>query len=207
LRRIFLNIFFGFEIHPTAKVGFSFLFARKVTIGEHAVIGSLTLARRLKELRLDEYARLGHMNWVSGGHEEGSGFFSHRTDRYPSLVLEKHAAITGHHRIDATDSVRIGAYSTIAGNHTQILTHSIDIVKCRQDCMPVYVGSYCFIGTGCILLPGARIPDYSVVGAGAVVTANSLKEQYMLYGGVPARPLRKLATSAGYFLRNKGVID
>jgi len=206
-RRILLNVLLGFKIHPTAKIGFSFLFARKVTIGEHAVIGSLTLMRRLEELRIGEYAKVGHMNWVSGGQEVGSAFFSQRKDRYPSLILEKHAAISGHHRIDATESVRIGAYSTVAGNHTQILTHSIDINECRQDCMPVEVGSYCFIGTRCILLPGSRIPDYSVIGAGAVVTANSLKEKYMFYGGVPARPIRKLSSDTAYFLRTKGFVD
>ena len=207
LRRIFLNTLLAFQIHPTAKIGFSYLFADKVIIGEHAVIGSLTLVRRLKELRLDKYARLGNMNWVSGGQKENSGFFLHRLDRYPCLILEKHAAITGHHRIDATDSVQVGAYSTIAGYHTQILTHSINISKCRQDCVSIKVGSYCFIGTRCILLAGSRIPDYSVIGAGAVVTANSLKEKYMFYGGVPARPIRKLSTSTGYFLRTKGFVD
>lgn len=207
LRRILLQVLVGFQINPTARIGFSLLLSRTVVLGDHALIGSLTLVRRLEELRLCEYSRLGSMNWISGGQPVESAFFGHRRKRYPSLILERHSGISGHHRIDATDSVKLGAYSTIAGNSTQIWTHSIELEGAFQDCKPVEIGCYCFIGTRSILLPGTRIPDYCVIGAGSVVTADSLVEPYVFYGGVPARPIRPMSRDAKYFLRTRGLIE
>lgn len=49
-----------------------------------------------------------------------------------------------------------------------------------------------WIGTGAILLPGVTIGEYTVVGAGAVVTKDV--PSHVLAAGVPARVIRVLAT-------------
>jgi len=52
---------------------------------------------------------------------------------------------------------------------------------------PVVVGNDVWIGARVILLPGVRIGDHAVIGAGAVVTKDV--PAYAVVGGVPARVL------------------
>lgn len=59
-----------------------------------------------------------------------------------------------------------------------------------SDSAPVAVGADSWIGAGAWLLPGARVPDRTVVGAGAHVTA-SFEEPRVLLAGVPARVVRR----------------
>src|SRR5262249_7252748 len=53
----------------------------------------------------------------------------------------------------------------------------------------VVIGNDVWFGTRMILLPGVRVADGCVVGAGSVVT-RSLDEPYGIYAGNPARLLR-----------------
>ena len=57
---------------------------------------------------------------------------------------------------------------------------------------PVYIGDYCWIGAGAIVLPGVRINGkFVVVAAGAVVTSD-IEESYVVVAGVPARIIKHL---------------
>lgn len=53
---------------------------------------------------------------------------------------------------------------------------------------PVTIGAYCWLGTRCIVQPGASIAANAIIGSGAVVT-KSLNEAG-IYAGVPARFIR-----------------
>ena len=55
--------------------------------------------------------------------------------------------------------------------------------------MPIVIGDGVWIGTRAILMPGVKIGDHSIVGAGAVVTKSC--EPYSIIGGVPAKLIRK----------------
>ena len=120
-------------------------------------------------------------------------------------MLGDHAAITNRHLIDCTDTVTIGCFSTFAGFRSQILTHSISIQDARQRSGPVVIGDYTFIGTASIILPNSRLPSFSVLGAGSVLN-KKLNEEYWLYAGNPARPVKELAQGAAYFSRKTGYI-
>ncbi|SHF86187.1 Hexapeptide repeat of succinyl-transferase [Loktanella atrilutea] len=61
--------------------------------------------------------------------------------------------------------IHIGAYSYIAFN-ARILTHDMTR-NIRRD---TYVGENCFIGGQSLILPGVKIGNGCVVGAGSVVT-------------------------------------
>lgn len=52
----------------------------------------------------------------------------------------------------------------------------------------VYIGNDCWIGTRVIILPGVRIGNGVIVGAGSVVTKNI--PDYAIVGGNPAKILR-----------------
>lgn len=56
---------------------------------------------------------------------------------------------------------------------------------------PVTVKWGSIVGFRATLLPGAFVPEYSVVGAGAVV-AGDLKRAWSVYAGVPARHVRPI---------------
>ncbi|MBU2632115.1 acyltransferase [Patescibacteria group bacterium] len=53
----------------------------------------------------------------------------------------------------------------------------------------VEIGDYVFIGPRAIILPGVKIGKGAVVAAGAVV--NRDVEDFMIVGGVPAKPIRE----------------
>jgi acetyltransferase-like isoleucine patch superfamily enzyme len=113
------------------------------------------------------------------------------------------AAITGLHLIDCCDRVDVGALSTVAGFGTQVLTHSVDIREARQVVQPVRIRERVFVGTWSTLLPGAVVPDRSVIGASSVVTGG-LSDELTMYAGTPAVPRRSLDPSSGYFVRTVG---
>ncbi len=97
----------------------------------------------------------------------------------------------------------MGALTTVAGCRSQILTHSIDLKRNRQDSRPITLGARCFIGTGCIILGGVELPERSVVSAGATVT-RGYAEPGLVYEGVPATPVRAFDPDAQYFTRLHG---
>lgn len=206
LRRRALNIFFGYEIAPSAFIGYSFLAVERCRISENARIGHLTFVKGLSLLQLDEHGTLGNLNWVTGFPKTKKEHFAGDTERDPCLLIERHAAITNRHMVDCTDRVTIGAFSTVGGFRSQILSHAIDLIANRQSCRPITVGAYCFVGTGAILLKGSVLPDRSILGAGSVLT-KAMSEPGMLYSGVPAVAVRPIEAASGYFVRKVGFVQ
>ncbi|MBV9007921.1 MAG: acyltransferase [Verrucomicrobia bacterium] len=205
LRRAFLQQQFGFQIHPSARIGFAFIFPCRLIMEEGTSIGDLTVAKNLDLLHLKAHATIGRGNWITGFPLGDSPHFAGERDRRPELILGEHSAITNRHLIDCTSSISIGAFTTIAGFQSQFLSHSIDIRANRQASRPIHVGSYCFVGTDCVLLGGAALPDYSVLGAKSLLN-KSYTQTHRLYGGVPAREVQTLPADSAYFHRREGFV-
>ena len=174
-------------------------------MGPHSRIGHLTVCKGMKRLQLQEHALIGRGNWISGFPKMASRHFAHQPDREPALTVGRHAAITNRHLIDCTASVTVGAFATMAGFGSQILTHSIDLEHNRQTSAPVRIGDYSFVGTNCVLLGGSALPDYSVLGAKALLN-HAYEEPYHLYAGVPARSVKQLPRDWKYFERTEGFV-
>lgn len=202
LRRRVLVRLLGWDIHPSASIGFALLDVAMLAMGARSRIGHFTYARNVAEIRLGKGAAIGRQNWISG-FPIGRKFAFADCDRSPKLVIGDEAAITNGHRIDCTDGVSVGAFTTVAGWASQIITHSIDIRSARQRCAPITIGSYCFVGSRSILLKGSVLPDHSVLGAGSVL-AHAHVEPYGLYSGVPATKQKTLDPTSKYFTREKG---
>jgi acetyltransferase-like isoleucine patch superfamily enzyme len=206
LRRRLLRVLFGWQCHAGARIGLAFLAPRRLVMAAGSSIGHLTICKGLDLLDLQEQSSIGRGNWITGFPLGGTRHFVHQPDRRCELVVERHAAITNRHLIDCTNSVRIGAFTTVAGFQSQILTHSIDLAANRQSSAPVVIGHHCFVGTNCVLLGGAVLPDCSVLGAKSLLN-KAYATSHRLYAGVPAREVKELAADLPYLTRTVGFVD
>jgi len=206
LRRRLLSLVFGYRLHPTSRIGWAWIFPKQLSMDAHSQIGHLTLCKGLDLLQLGPYASIGRGNWITGFPAGSSKHFVHQDNRRPRLLIGEHASITHRHLIDCTDTVSIGDFSTFAGFRSQILTHSIDIETCCQTSAPVSIGKYCFLGTDCVVLGGSLLPDNSVLGAKSLLN-KQYHEEYWLYAGVPAKPVKRLANDLAYFSRPVGFVQ
>jgi acetyltransferase-like isoleucine patch superfamily enzyme len=202
VRRKLLIWFFKYKIHPTAKIGLSFFYPEYLEMGPEATVGHFNVAVNLEKIIMHEKTTIDRMNWITGYPLRLKDHFSHVRNRAPWLIMGKDSAITKHHLIDCTDTVTIGELTSVAGYGSQILTHSTSLQHNRQHCEPITIGSRSFVGTRSILLPGSVLPDSSVLGASSVLT-KAFTETFFLYGGVPAKPIKKLDTSMAFLNRTE----
>jgi acetyltransferase-like isoleucine patch superfamily enzyme len=205
IRRLILQSLFGYQIHPTSRIGFAYVLPKMLVMEAHSRIGHFTVCKGLDLLQLKQHSAIGRGNWISGFPSGSSVHFTHQKDRKPQLIVGEHSAITHRHIIDCTNSVIIGKFSTIAGYGSQILTHSIDLEKSRQSSLPVEMGNYCFIGTNSVILGGSSLPDYSVLGAKSLLNKR-FSDTHYLYAGVSARPVKELSADLLYFSRKVGFV-
>ena len=83
--------------------------------------------------------------------------------------IGKGSRVSRRARIDKTypSGVHIGEYTTVTFDSV-ILTH--DYVNNRH--LDVYIGSYCFIGCGAVILPGVKIGDHCIIAANSLVVSD-----------------------------------
>ena len=205
LRRSFLENQFGYSIHPSSRIGFAWIFPRRLVMEEGSRIGHLTLCKNIDLLHLGAHAIVGQLNWITGFPSGPSRHFAHQPERQPELIVERHAGISSRHLIDCTARVRIGAFATIGGFRSQLLTHSIDFNAGRQTADPIEIGEYSFTGTNSVVLGGSVLPHHSVLGAQSLLN-KKWDEPYRLYAGVPAKPVKELSPEMEYFRRSEGFV-
>ena len=206
LRRKALQSWFGFQIHPTARIGMAWVFPKKLSMAAGTRIDHFTVAVNLESIEMAANATIGRSNWITGFPiDTNSPHFRHQAGRRAELIMGESAAITKHHHIDCTNLIDIGAFSTVAGYYSQLLTHSIDVTENRQDSLPIIIGAYTFLGTNVVILGGSVLPAYSVLGAKSLL--NKVYEtEWKLYGGVPAKMLTDISKDAKYFNRTDGFV-
>ena len=204
-RRAILEERFGYKIHPSAKIGWAWIFPARLIMEEGTRIDHLTMCKNIDLLHLKTKSTIGRGNWITGFPLGPSQHYAHQTDRRPELIVGDHSAITHRHLIDCTNSVTIGNFTTIAGFQSQIITHWIDIEQNRQTSAPVTIGDYCFVGTNSVLIGGSVLPNFCVLGAKSLLN-KVFTETYQLYGGVPARAVQSLSPDCKYFRRTEGFV-
>jgi acetyltransferase-like isoleucine patch superfamily enzyme len=206
LKRFFLVKFFKYEIHSSAKIGLSWIYPKKLIMEANSNIGSLNVAVHLDLISIGKHSSIARGNWITGftSHVD-SKHFSHQKGRESNLIIGQHSAITKNHHIDCTNVIQIGNFVTVAGYASQFLTHSINIELNIQDSKPIAIGDFCFIGTASIILGGAKLPNYCVLGANSLLN-KSFTIPYRLYGGNPAKEIKELAQDFKYFNRDVGFV-
>jgi acetyltransferase-like isoleucine patch superfamily enzyme len=93
--------------------------------------------------------------------------------------------------IQGMGGIEIGDYTQIAPN-VVIVSANHDVYDSRKHKpAAVKIGRYCWIGAGAKIMPGVCLGDWTIVGAGAVVT-KSFSDGYCVIGGVPAKYIKAL---------------
>lgn len=209
IKRFILTRFYGYEIDKSARIGISYIFPKRLTMGAHTVIRNFCVCINIDLLKMNDYSRIGRGCWITGFPTgTKSSFFSHQKCRRAEFIIGNYTLILRNHHFDCTNQIKIGNYTTIAGYNSQFLTHSINVHENRQDSSPIRIGDYCFIGTRNIFLGGSIVPSKSVTGAGAVVVKDlSSYGDYSLFGGVPAKFIKRMNINDMYFQRTVGDVE
>lgn len=94
--------------------------------------------------------------------------------------------------INAVNGVSIGDYTNI-GPNVGIVSSNHDPVNNDEHvaAAPIEIGRFCWMGMGAVILPGTKLADFTIVGAGAIVT-KSFTEGYCVIAGNPARIIKYL---------------
>lgn len=94
--------------------------------------------------------------------------------------------------IHAVNKIYIGDYTQIASNVGLMSgNHDLYDLRIQVEGEPIRIGKYCWIGMNTVILPQVQLGDFTIIGAGAVVT-KSFPEGYCVIAGNPARKIRDL---------------
>ncbi|HYF47136.1 MAG TPA: hypothetical protein VD926_13055 [Acidimicrobiales bacterium] len=206
LKRAVYRYALGYDMHPGARVGLSLITVRRFVLAEGARVGHLNLIRNLDEVRLEEHAAIGNLNWINAVPAGAPDRLTHAPERQPTLLVRRHGTITYGHFLDCSDRVEIGEFAIIGGFRCQILSHSVDLDVGNVLCAPVRLGDYSFVATACVVLPGAELSHHAVVGAASLLRRMDT-EPYSLYSGVPAQFVKRVPEDWSYFTRTTGKLD
>jgi len=119
-----------------------------------------------------------------------SGF--RKINRFPpNAIISKNTDIAKNVLMFETAPITIGEHTMIACGviiHTSTHDYNDHPMWLKRIDRPVDIGRHVWIGAGAIILPGVRIDDYAVVGAGSIVTANV--PEGAIVAGNPARIIK-----------------
>jgi len=94
--------------------------------------------------------------------------------------------------INAKNGISIGDYTNMGPNVGLIsANHDFYDNTKHVEAKPIKIGAHCWIGMGAIILPEVELGDFTIVGAGSIVT-QSFAEGYCVIAGNPAKIIRKI---------------
>jgi acetyltransferase-like isoleucine patch superfamily enzyme len=94
--------------------------------------------------------------------------------------------------INAMNGVELGDFTNI-GPNVGIISSNHDVINndSHVRTSPIVLGRSCWVGMGAVILPGVQLGDFTIIGAGAIVT-KSYPEGYCVLAGNPARVIKTL---------------
>lgn len=200
------NNFLDCQIHPSSKIGISYVRAKKIIMGPNSSIGHFNIINNLTILKIGENSKIGNKNRASAIPIGSKKHFSSETNRIQSLIIGNQSGIVKGHFFDCNNTISIGDFAIIAGHGSSFYTHSINIKENRQETGKINIGNYTMVGACSIITRGAELPDCSILAANSTLHEKFV-EKYMLYSGVPASPIKALGHDFKFFNREKGYID
>jgi acetyltransferase-like isoleucine patch superfamily enzyme len=114
---------------------------------------------------------------------------------YPKNILIGKGVFPGYAPgcyLHGVNGIYIGDYTFIAPN-VGIMSgnHDLSDLRFQTTGGPIRIGQYCWLGMNVVILPEVVLGDFTIVGAGAIVT-HSFEEGYCVIAGNPAKVIRRL---------------
>lgn len=105
--------------------------------------------------------------------------------------------------INALNGIEIGDNTNI-GPHVGLISTNHNFIdnNIQENAEPIIIGKHCWIGKGATILPNVELGDFTIVGAGAVVT-KKFKNGYCIIAGNPAKIISLLNQSDCIEFANK----
>lgn len=94
--------------------------------------------------------------------------------------------------INAVNGIEIGDFTNLGPNVT-IASANHDFID-NEKLLPskgIKIGAHCWFGSSSVVLPEVQLGNFTIVGAGTVVT-KSFKEGYCVLAGNPAKVIKQL---------------
>lgn len=118
-----------------------------------------------------------------------------------NIFLEDHVVINFNCTLMDNVSIHIGHHTLIGPNCSfYTVNHALDSEEREQGfCVdaPIHIGSRVWLGGNVVVMPGIRVGDDSVIGAGSVVTKDI--PAGVIAAGNPCRVLRPIHTQDKFF--------
>lgn len=97
--------------------------------------------------------------------------------------------------INAQNGIIVGDYTNL-GPNVGIISANHDFVnnEAHSNHAPIVIGKHCWLGKDANVLPGVTLGDFTIVGAGAIVT-RSFPDGYCVLAGNPATVIKQLNKS------------
>lgn len=177
----------GHSIGTNCYIGFSLLDVEHLKLADNSYIGHGNVFNKIKKLTMGQGSRINRWNYFTS-----SNAFDGR------LTLGDCSSISLRHYFDLCSPISIGSNTIVAGIQSVFFTHSkgidpIDYVK------PIAIGDWCYIGSNCNFVPGAKVDSYCFVGMGSVLTKDYSGIQYAMLAGNPANMKKALPRDGKYF--------
>ena len=104
--------------------------------------------------------------------------------------------------IQAFNGIFIGDYTNL-GPNVGLISASHDLIDNSRQVKadPIKIGKFCWIGMNAVVLPAVVLGDFTIVGAGSVVT-KSFPEGYCVVTGNPATIIKYLDKESCEHYRN-----
>lgn len=206
IRKVIYVHVFKYSIGKGAKIGKSIILADKVTMKPFSEIKSFNYFNDIDHLYMGEFSKIGNRNWFTGLSTKYSYNYSISIGRKCFFKLGDHSVVTNFHFFDCSGGIEVGEYTAIGGINSVFYTHEINIPINRQTAAPISIGKYCIVSTSCKLVPNTKLPDYSVLGAGAVLTKR-FSDPYGVFGGIPAKRVKDFDQDCKFFTRETGYVN
>ena len=138
----------------------------EISIGNHVMIDDFALLNGRGGLQIGAYAHIVSFASITGGGGCRIGNFT---------------SISGGVRVfSGTENVDDSLFGPCIPQHFRNAV--------RQA---VYVGSHVLIGANTVILPGAKLFDGVIIGAGSVVLKDQICDEWCIYAGSPAHKIRE----------------
>ena len=156
-------------------------------VGRHIYIGKGLHVDNGKGVYLRESVRLGRNCRIS---------CYDVNKRLGKITIEDNCYICDHFSALAGGDIQVGSHTLVASyvcilaeNHGMDPESGVRYGLQELTGKPTIIGSYCWLGEKCIIMPGVSVGDWSIIGAGAVVTKDV--PPYSIAVGNPAKIIKR----------------